>query len=149
MTEVLFYHLQHRPLQQILPLLLERTLARGWRALVLAGSDARVEALNAQLWSYRDEAFLPHGSAMDGNADRQPVYLSCQYENPNRANVLFLADGADCTHIAEFDRCVDLFDGNDPEAVQAARERFLRARQAGFAVTYWRQQPDGSWQQQT
>lgn len=148
MTEVLFYQLQHRPLIQILPVLLERTLARGWRALVLAGSDERVEALNAQLWSYRDDSFLPHGAATDGGADKQPVYLTMHYENPNNANVLFLTDGADCEHIAEFERCVDLFDGNDEAALGAARERFRRAKAAGFSVTFWRQEADGSWQQQ-
>mgnify|MGYP001579190099 CR=1 FL=1 len=148
MSEVLFYQLQHRPLQQILPVLLERTLSRGWRAVLLAGSEARVEELNAQLWSYRDDSFLPHGGAQDGNAGAQPVYLTATYENPNRANVLFLVDGADCEHIGEFDRCVDLFDGNDPVALEAARSRYRRARTDGHAVTYWQQSPDGNWQQQ-
>jgi len=152
MTEVLFYQLAHRPLEQVLPVMLERTLARGGRALVLAGSDERVEALNAQLWTSREGSFLPHGSAADGNAERQPIYLTTKFENPNRApngaNVLFLVDGADCDRIGEFDRCADLFDGNDPAALQAARGRWRRARDSRFAVSYWQQAQDGSWQEQ-
>lgn len=148
MSEVLFYHLQSRPLQQILPILLERSLVRGWRALLLAGSEARVEEINAQLWTFREDSFLPHGSSQDGNAASQPIYLTAKYENPNRANVLFLVDGADCEHIAEFHRCVDLFDGNDAEALEAARDRYRRAQADGHSVTYWRQNADGNWQQQ-
>lgn len=148
MTEVLFYQLAHRPLEQVLPVMLERTLARGGRALVLAGSDERVEALNAQLWTSREGGFLPHGSAADGNTERQPIYLTMKFENPNRANVLFLVDGADCDRIGEFDRCADLFDGNDPAALQAARGRWRRARDSRFAVSYWQQAQDGGWREQ-
>ena len=95
MTEVRFYHLQRSALEQALPKLLEKTLERGWRAVVMAGSEDRVEALNAVLWNYSREGFLPHGSKKDGYPDRQPVWLTDQDENPNAATVLFLVDGVD------------------------------------------------------
>lgn len=145
MAEVLFYHLQRQPLEEVLPLLLERTLARGWRAVVVAGSPERVEALNTLLWTWRDESFLPHGSAADGAPERQPIYLTCVEEAPNRAEVLFLVDGAAASDLSSFLRCVDLFDGNDPAALEAARQRYRAARAAGHDVTYWRQEPDGRW----
>ena len=66
MTEVLFYHLQNAPLERVLPDLLERSLQRGWRAIVRAGGKERLEALNNTLWTYRDDSFLPHGTAEDG-----------------------------------------------------------------------------------
>ena len=94
MTEVRFYHLQRERLEQVLPQLLEKTLERGWRAVVMAGSDDRVEALNVLLWNYTREGFLPHGSRKDSHPDRQPIWLTERDENPNGANVLFLVDGA-------------------------------------------------------
>jgi len=146
MAEVLFYHLQRQPLEEVLPLLLERTLARGWRAVVMAGSPERVEALNILLWTWREESFLPHGSAADGMPERQPVYLTAGEEAPNRAEVLFLVDGAAASDLSAYLRCVDLFDGNDPAATEAARDRYRQARDAGFDVTYWQQDANGVWE---
>jgi DNA polymerase-3 subunit chi len=145
MTEVLFYHLQNQPLEAVLPGLLERSLARGWKAAVRAGSPDRVEALDQHLWTYRDDSFLPHGTAGRDEA-RQPVYLTAGEETPNAPDVLFLVDGADATALDGFTRCVDLFDGNDEAAVAAARERYARARTAGHAVTYWKQSAAGKWE---
>ena len=59
-----------------LPSLVEKTLERGWRAVVQAGSEERVEALDTLLWTYREESFLPHGTKRDGNAASQPVFLT-------------------------------------------------------------------------
>ena len=95
MTEVLFYHLEHQPLERVLPSLVEKTLERGWRAVVQAGSEERVEALDTLLWTYREESFLPHGTKRDGNPDVQPVYLTTSEDNPNGATVRFLVDGAE------------------------------------------------------
>ncbi|MGH6618686.1 MAG: DNA polymerase III subunit chi, partial [Alphaproteobacteria bacterium] len=93
MTEIRFYHLQRMPLDRALPMLLERTLERGWRAVVQADSEERVQALNGQLWTYGKDSFLPHGTAREGDAALQPVWLTHRDENPNGANVLFLVDG--------------------------------------------------------
>ncbi len=148
MTEVFFYHLQRSSLDQALPDLLEKTLARGWRAVVRASSPERVEALNGLLWTYSRDGFLPHGSRADGFAERQPVWLTDQDENPNRAEVLFLVDGAEAAEFGGYNRVCDLFDGNDEAAVTAARERWRRAKAAGHDLTYWQQGPRG-WQKKT
>ena len=94
MVEVLFYQLDRRPLEAVLPQLLERTLERGWRACVQAGSEERVEALSSALWTWREEAFLPHGTARDGHGELQPIWLTAGDDNPNGASVRFLVDGA-------------------------------------------------------
>lgn len=146
MTEVRFYHLQRTPLDRALPQLLERTLARGWRALVMARSRERVEALNGLLWTYSREGFLPHGSAADGNADRQPVWLTDSDENPNGASVLFLTDGAGSSHVGDYDLVCEMFDGNDDEAVAQARDRWRDYLQAGHHLTYWQQSGQGGWE---
>ena len=147
MTEVRFYHLTRTRLENALPQMLERTLERGQRAVVRADSEERIEALNAWLWTYADRSFLPHGSAKDGYAELQPIWLSIEDENPNGADVLFLTDGAASKHIADYSLCADLFDGNDEAAVAAARERWRLCREAGHEVTYWRQTERGGWEQ--
>jgi len=147
MTEVLFYHLEHQPLERVLPSLVERTLARGWRAVVQAGSQERVEALDTLLWTYRDESFLPHGTKRDGNPALQPVYLTSGEDDPNGANVRFLVDGAETADLARYARVVYLFEGRDTTAVARARVQWTRAKAAGCSVTYWQQSSEGRWEQ--
>jgi DNA polymerase-3 subunit chi len=146
MTEILFYHLEHQPLERVLPSLVEKTLERGWRAVVQAGSEERVEALDTLLWTYREESFLPHGTRRDGNPAAQPVFLTTGEENPNGAQVRFLVDGAEAGELAGYARVVYLFDGRDAAAVARAREQWKSARQSGGEVTYWQQSPEGRWE---
>lgn len=148
MTELLFYHLERAPLERVLPGLLEKSLQRGWRAVVQAGSQERLEALDTTLWTYRDESFLPHGTAREGNAARQPVYLTTADDNPNGASVRFLVDGAEAGDMSGYERAVFVFDGRDPEAVARARRQWTAARDAGLDVTYWRQNAQGRWEKQ-
>lgn len=146
MTEVLFYHLEHQPLERVLPNLVERTLERGWRAVVQAGSQERVEALDTLLWVYRDDSFVPHGTRRDGNPELQPVYLTAGEENPNGASVRFLVDGAEAADISAYARVVYLFDGHDATALEAARARWKAVKAAGAQATYWQQSPEGRWE---
>ena len=146
MTEVRFYHLLHRSLEDILPPMLEMTLERGWRAVVMAGSRQRVEALNQHLWTYRKDSFLPHAAAAEGEAAYQPVWLTDRDENPNGANVLFLTDGAVSERSADYARVCELFDGNDADAVSAARGHWKRYKDAGHELSYWQQTGRGGWE---
>jgi DNA polymerase III subunit chi len=145
MVEVLFYQLDRRPLETVLPQLLERTLERGWRACVQASSVERVEALSSALWTWRDEAFLPHGTVKDGNGELQPIWLTAGDDNPNGAAVRFLVDGAIAASLEGLERAVYMFDGHDESALAAARSRWSEARDAGHEVTYWQQDEDGRW----
>jgi DNA polymerase-3 subunit chi len=129
MTEILFYHLQRQPLESVLPSLLERSVERGWRVVVQMASDERVEALDAHLWTYRDESFLPHGTPRDGEAAAQPILLTTGEDNPNAATVRFLL----------------LFDGDDEDALAQARARWSEAKAQGFDVTYWQTDERGRW----
>jgi len=143
MAEFGFYHLLSTPLERALPRLLERALGQGHRVVLQAGSPDRVEHLNALLWTYDEAGFLPHGSARDGNPAAQPIWLTYQPGNPNDASILFLVDGVAAEDLAGFDRCIDIFDGNDPDAVQAARDRWRAAKAAGHILTYWQQTEKG------
>jgi DNA polymerase-3 subunit chi len=143
MTEVGFYHLRTTPLERALPRLLERAFADGHRVVVLAGSAERVAHLDGLLWTYNEASFLPHGSARDGNAARQPIFLTERDENPNGATMVVLLDGAQSASLASFARCCDMFDGNDEAAVEAARRRWSEAKAAGHSLTYWQQTATG------
>ncbi len=146
MTEVLFYHLERQPLERVLPLLLEKSLERGWSAVVQAGTAERVAALDSHLWSYRDDSFLAHGTMREDDRDRQPVYLTAGDDNPNGAAVRFFVDDADMDDISAYERCVYLFSGADGDAVARARAQWKRLAGAGHEVTYWRQNENGGWE---
>jgi DNA polymerase-3 subunit chi len=147
MTEILFYHLQRQPLDKVLPQLLEKSIERGWRVVVQASSDERIDALDAHLWTYRDDAFLAHGTYRESEPAIQPVLLTVNGDNPNGANVRFLIDGAPVPDdAASYQRIVLMFDGEDDEAVAAARTRWSEAKASGFDATYWQADEQGRWQ---
>jgi DNA polymerase-3 subunit chi len=130
-------------LPEALARLLDRTLKAGQRALVLCPDTARLKALDTALWACPEPAWMPHGTAADGDPDLQPVWLSTESEPANGARFLFLVDGTETVRSGEFDRVFDLFDGNDPEKVAAARDRWRAAKERGDALTYWKQGPRG------
>jgi len=142
--EVWFYHLERSTLDQVLPELLEKTLARGWRALVCGEDPEFLAKLDEKLWTYRDEAFLPHGLASEPLPERQPVLLSADGANLNGAQALFVVDG-EPGDLAGFARCILIFDGQSEAAVAQARGVWTRAKAAGHPVTYWRQGESRGW----
>jgi DNA polymerase III subunit chi len=145
-AEAYFYHLERQTLEDVLPKLLERSLERGWRAVVQAASQERVEALDTHLWTYRAESFLPHGTLHDGRASEQPIYLTAGDDNPNGAQIRFVVDGATLADSSPYVRVAYLFDGRDETAVAQARLVWQAAKARGDAVSYWQQDAAGRWQ---
>jgi DNA polymerase-3 subunit chi len=143
MTEIRFYHLTKSTLNQALPDLLERTLSRGWRAFVLGESEEQVEKLDEHLWSYRPDAFLPHGRGGDGLADQHPVLLATADDDTKGADVLFLLDEAQSARLSDYALVCVLFDGNDSDRVRSARERWAAYKQEGHDLAYWQQGEKG------
>ena len=149
MTEILFYQLKGQTLERVLPPLLQKSLERGWRVVVQASSEERVEALDAHLWTWRDDVFLPHGTWRDGEAAAQPVLLTVNDDNPNGATVRFLLEGAAApADVSNYQRLILLFDGEDEDALAAARARWSAAKSAGLKATYWLADENGRWQRQ-
>ena len=144
--EVWFYHLERSGAEEVLAPLLDRTLQRGWRALVRCGDAARLAALDARLWTVRPDVVVPHGLASEPNAERQPVLLTAGGGNPNGAQALFLVDGAEAGGVGDFARVLDLFDGRDEAALAAARGRWKALRAQGAALSYWTQTEAGRWE---
>jgi len=147
MTEIRFYHLKYKPLEEALPEILAKTYERGWRAVIMTSSPERAEALTQLLWTYQPHAFLPHGNERDGNATEQPIWLTDKDENPNKASALFLVDGALSAQVDSFDLVCEIFSEEDPEAVAAARQRWKQYAQAEHKLTYW-QQTENGWSKQ-
>jgi DNA polymerase III subunit chi len=147
MTEIRFYHMQTKRLEQALPEIVAKALERKHRIVIKAGSRERVETLDAALWTQDPGSFLPHGYVKDGTEAEQPVWLTTEDENPNGATVLILADGAASGTIQNFALCCEIFDGNDEAAVGVARSRWKAYREQGHATTYFQQDDSGKWQQ--
>jgi DNA polymerase-3 subunit chi len=146
MTEILFYHMTESTLEEALPALLEKTLQRGWRAAVQTGTEERRDALDAHLWTFREESFLAHGVDRDPHAGEQPVLLTTSAENRNAATVRFLVDGARPPDLSGYERAIFLFDGHDQQQIEAAREEWKTLKAAGHDVTYWQQTPERRWE---
>lgn len=145
--EVWFYHLERSGLDQVLPELLEKTLKRGWKAIVRGRSIERVEYLDGWLWRYRDESFLPHALTGEADAARQPILLTLDETNPNAADALFLVDGAEPGALEGFRRCIVIFDGADEDQLREARRQWSAVKTWGLEMSYWRQSTTG-WEKQ-
>lgn len=152
MTETLFYHLERRSLEEVLPGLVEKSLQRGWRAGIKTDSSERSDALDTLLWTYDDQSFLPHAQAGDGDASAQPVLILVEDGNPNSAQIVFYVGGAlpaEWDDLADLARVVLLFDGRDAEALAKARAAWKDAKAAGHDVTYWKESPSGKFEKQS
>ena len=147
--EIWFYHLTDQPLERTLPTLLERSLERGWRAVVQAVTDERIAALDTLLWTYSDSSFLGHGLARDGDAALQPVYLTTGAENPNGATIRFFVEGADIEPVVAgseaYERMILLFDGNDDVQLANGRAQWKALKQRGCNLSYWQREESGRW----
>jgi DNA polymerase-3 subunit chi len=145
MTDVRFYHLMTRRLEDVLPDMLLKTIERGQRAVVLCAAPEQAQRLDEHLWTFRPDSFLPHGRLKDGSEADQPVFITATAENPNQANVIFLT-ADEQMDIGGYALCCDLFDGRDDAAVQAARTKWKAYKAAGHAVQYFQQDENGRWQ---
>ena len=146
MAEILFYHLTESRLEDALPPLLEKSLERGWRVSVHLGSDERRAALDAHLWTYREDSCLPHGAEQGPHAARQPVLLTLAADAANGATVRFVVDGAGIPALDGVDRLVMMFDGHDQGQLESARMQWKTLKGEGHSLTYWQQTPDRRWE---
>ena len=143
-----FYHLDAWPLDRALPKLLEKVISAGQRALVVTASEERAQTLNTLLWTYDAGSWLPHGTKADGHEPEQPILIGDTDDNLNNADILVLTEGMDSAHKHAFSRCLDLFDGTNADALEAARDRWKTAKADGHELHYWQQTQSGGWSEQ-
>ena len=141
-----FYHLQKSTLDQVLPVLAEKVFATGKRLLIKTGMADEAEHLNTLLWTYRPDSWLPHGTISDGFEADQPVFITDGESNLNAAEMVMLTNGGTMEDIAAFERCLNLFNGNDENAVQNARALWKAVVQNGHEAYYWQQNDAGKWE---
>lgn len=146
MSVINFYHLTVTPLGKALPKLMEKVYTSGNKALIVTKDLEQTEDLNKQLWTYTTKFFLPHGSKEDGFSEKQPIYITNDNENPNGATILAFVGNAEPEGIANFDKCLYMFDGNDDSEIATARDRWKEYKSQGHEITYWQQTEKGGWE---
>lgn len=146
MTEILFYHLTESTLDEALPGLVERSLARGWRVAIQTVSEERRDALDNLLWTFSDASFVAHGTDKEPYPEHQPVLLTVSDSHANGATVRFLVEGAAIERAGDYDRLVVMFDGHDQAQLDIARAQWKTFKAEGHNLTYWQQTPDRRWE---
>lgn len=146
MSEIRFYHLTTRSIDQALPDILQKALLAGHRVVVRTRDDAEAEKLTVHLWAYRADNFLPHGNKKDGRGEGQPIWLTPGNDVPNNATVVMILNGSMVETETPFTLCCDMFDGRSDEQVAAARARWSGYKNSGHTLTYWQQSENG-WEQ--
>lgn len=146
MTEVLFYHLTESKLEDALPPLLDKSVERGWRVAIQMKEATHRDALDAHLWTFREDSFLPHGTDEGELAGNQPVLLTVADDNINGATVRFIVAGAEPPPLDPYERVVFMFDGYDQEQLEGARAQWKKLKGEGHSLTYWQQTPEGRWE---
>lgn len=144
-TEIRFYHLKFKPLDQALPEILEKALEKGHRIVVKHPDEKRIKQLNDAIWTFRTDSFIPHGTKAEGFAEDQPVWLTTEDENPNTADVLIVTGGAEPKDEENYTLCCEILEDSQPEALQSSRARWKDYKDKGYDVTYWQQGEQGQW----
>jgi DNA polymerase-3 subunit chi len=147
MGAVFFYHLTRQPLETTLPVLLGKARAAGWRCAVRGVDQNRMAWLDERLWLGADDGFLPHGLSGGAHDADQPILLTCDAGAANSPVCVMAVDGAeiDANEVAALERVCILFDGNDPAALQRARDQWKTLTDAGCAAQYWSEE-SGRWE---
>ena len=146
MTDVNFYQLAGRPLDAVLPRLLDKAVAAGFRSVVRSADAALLARLDAALWTFDAASFLPH--AVDGPfAAEQPILLTTATGDANAADLIVVVDGDLPADLTPYRRALYLFDGSDSAALDRARSdwRAVKSR-PDVTPVYWRESDGGRWE---
>lgn len=144
-----FYQLMTRPLDSVVPRLLEKVIASKHRVLLVGDDRAVLTRLDAALWSFSATSFLPHALAGDDgsidDADAQAIVLASAAVNLNAADVLMVVGGPLPDNSGDFARVLLMFDGNDAAALAAARTQWRTVGEGGHDRVYWKES-GGGWE---
>lgn len=143
--EYWFYHLEGSTIENVLPDLLEKTLAKGWRALVKLPQDKLAE-MDDHLWTFRDDSFLPHGQDNEPMADWQPVLLSADLNTAKGFDAIFLLGGADIDEVQEASRIMVMINGRSEAEIMLERKRWKALKETGATLSYYQQNGQGRWE---
>ena len=149
-AEYWFYHLEASTLEGVLPGLLEKTLEKGWRALVKLPEDKlpndKLDALDNFLWTFRDDGFLPHGRDDEPQAELQPILLSASTQSAKGFDAVFLLDGASVEDMDDVSRAMIMINGRSQDDIKRERARWKTLKDEGASLAYYQQDDRGRWE---
>ena len=149
MTDIRFYHMTRQSLDEVLPHIVEKAYAgaqkKGQTIRIQMENAGETEIMSKRLWSFKQQSFLPHGTAKDGQAERQPIWLNDNEDNLNKAETLFLTQGQTCEDLSSYDLVCEMLNGHDDGMMTAARARWKTYKEQGHNLTYWYQDADKGW----
>ncbi|MDG1004017.1 MAG: DNA polymerase III subunit chi [Emcibacteraceae bacterium] len=143
--EISFYHLTVQSLDIALPKLLSKVRLANMKVLVKVKSTEDMNNLDLLLWTFDAESFLVHDTLKSKYQKDQPIYITTGDENPAFADVLILTDGTTSTSMDGYKRVLEIFDGTNSLAVDAARERWSKYKNDGHNISYFQQSETGGW----
>lgn len=144
-TDYWFYHLEASTLEGVLPGLLEKTLQKGWRALVKLPAD-NLGSMDQLLWTFRDDAFLPHGRDDEPQAELQPILLSATMDTAKGFDAVFLIEGAEIADMTGASRAMVMINGRSQDDIARERGRWKRLKAEGESLAYYQQDDRGRWE---
>jgi len=143
--EISFYHLTLQPLGVALPKHLSKVREADMKAVIKVPSAVEMDDIDQMLWTFDKGSFLAHDTEKSKHPEDQPIYITTNDDSPASADVLVLTDGATCEMLDGYKRVLEMFDGNNPTAVEEARGRWRKYKTDGHDLTYWQQTETGGW----
>ena len=150
MVQIDFYQIGQAGLEQVMLMLLKKTLAANQKALVLCPMPA-ASAIDAALWSHDPESWIPHGLDDANGVDYCDVWVSSDMAaNPINAAYLFLLHGSAPAQWTGFTRCFCLFDGKSDAQLHQARNHWKAWQELDDTTFgYYVQNAEGVWDKKT
>lgn len=143
MAQIRFYHLMRTSEDMAIASIAAKAFQTGKRVLVRVKDGAQAELINNALWTFKADSFVPHGTAKDGDAELQPVFIGVDGQNVNGAEILILSSAVAHEAMDVFDLRCEMLDGEDEEKILAARARWKEYRAQGLDVSYWQETEQG------
>lgn len=145
MNEYSFYALKNTTIEKTLPRLLEKIYNAGLKVHVLCQNDDQLKALDASIWTFSSNAFVPHGSIYDPQDTHaeHPIFLSLDQNIVNTASVFLSLQPIP---LQGFQKIIYFFD-----LYQDGAQLFEKHYQSLLLqkATYWQQTETGGWEKRT
>lgn len=125
--EINFYQCDESLVKSIAPLML-KILEENKKAFIFSSDTARTQEIDAGLWSYGKNKFIPHILISDKNfvLERQPILISDKEENSNKADYLVLMEEVSEDFISNFSRIFYFYDSLNLDAAKKTAKKYQK-----------------------
>lgn len=141
--EINIYQAAEGKLVSVVIKLLEKAYASGQKSVFFSPISERIDLIDKTLWTFSTNAFIPHGSYKFGFPEKQPIYFTNKYENPNDANILAITDTLEIpdSFMNNFEKIMFIFE--EMSQVEYAHEFYQVLKKNCKYVNYWKQSANG------